>query len=295
MAVTGFVCWGVQEGLHLALTPRLAAALGFALLCRVSPTSRRWLWKRLYQTLAARDDDADWAFMNHGFADLDHQAGDLRLVSSDEKDRSAIQLYHHVTASVDLRGRDVLEVGCGRGGGASYIARYLRPRSIVGVDFSYQAIAHCQRHRVAPELSLAHGDAEALPFSDGQFDVVVNVESSHCYGSMERFLAEAYRVLRPDGLLLFADLRFNDGIARLRDHLRSSRFRLLEEHTITRNVVKALESDHERKLALIGQKVPAVFRSQFSRFAGTKGTRTHEMLRDGQAEYLCCTLRKAPA
>ena len=269
----------------------MVGLLGF--LCR-APNLRRWLWKMLYQVLAARYNDADWAFMNYGFASLDPQATPLCLASSDENDRSAIQLYHHVAASVDLRGRDVLEVGCGRGGGASYVARYLRPRSTVGVDFSHEAIAHCRQHRTAPELSFAYGDAEALPFSDGQFDVMINIESSHCYGSMERFLSEAYRILRPSGLLLFADLRFNDGVARLRDQLRSSRFQLFEEHTITRNVVEALDRDHERKLAIIGRNVPALFRRHFSRFAGMKGTRTYEMLRDGRGEYLCCTLHKTP-
>lgn len=265
--------------------------LGF--LCRVSPNLRRRLSKLLYDILAARDDDADWAFMNYGFVDLDAHAARLQLAPSDEKDRCAVQLYHHVAESVDLRGRDVIEVGCGRGGGASYIARYLRPRSMVGVDFSREAIAHCRRHRIVAGLSFADGDAEALPFDDGQFDVVINIESSHCYGSMDRFLAEAYRVLRPDGVLLFADLRFNDGIVRLRDQLRSSRFQLLEQHTITRNVVRALEWDHERRLALIRQKVPPLFHGPILRFAGAKGTRTYEMLRDGQGEYLCCMLSKA--
>ncbi len=265
--------------------------LGF--LCRVSPSLRRRLSRLLYEMLAARDDDADWAFMNYGFAELDPHATRLELAPADEKDRSAIQLYHHVAAWVDLRDRDVVEVGCGRGGGASYIVRYLRPRSMVGVDVSRRAIAHCRRHRGAAGLSFAHGDAEALPFNGGLFDVVINIESSHCYGSMDRFLTEAYRVLRPDGLLLFADLRFNDGIARLRNQLRSSRFQLLEAHTITGNVVRALEWDHERRVALICQKVPRLFRGPFLRFAGAKGTRTYEMLRHGQGEYLCCVLSKA--
>jgi SAM-dependent methyltransferase len=253
---------------------------------------RRRLWKVLYELLAWRDDDVEWAFMNYGFADLDSRALPLPLAPSDEKDRLAIQLYHHVAASVDLAGRDVLEVGCGRGGGASYIARYLGPRMMVGVDFSREAIVHCRRHRRAPGLSFACGDAESLPFTDGQFHVVVNIESSHCYGSLERFLDEAYRVLRPDGLLLFADFRFRDDTVRLRRQLRSSRFRLLKEQAITRNVVGALEREHEHRLAFMRRKVPAILRTPFLRFAGVRGTPIYEMLRGGQAEYISCVLHK---
>jgi ubiquinone/menaquinone biosynthesis C-methylase UbiE len=46
---------------------------------------------------------------------------------------------------------------------------------------------------------LVHGDAENLPFPQVSFDAVINVESAHCYGSIERFLAEVHRVLRPGG------------------------------------------------------------------------------------------------
>src|SRR5258708_19594708 len=49
------------------------------------------------------------------------------------------------------------------------------------------------------------GDAENLPFAKASFDVVINVESAHCYGSIDRFLAEVHRVLRSSGRLAFAD------------------------------------------------------------------------------------------
>ncbi len=41
---------------------------------------------------------------------------------------------------------------------------------------------------------------------------MINIESSHCYGSMTRFLSEVSRVLRPNGYLLLADLRGTDGV-----------------------------------------------------------------------------------
>jgi ubiquinone/menaquinone biosynthesis C-methylase UbiE len=41
------------------------------------------------------------------------------------------------------------------------------------------------------------GDALRLPFGNGSFDVLINVESSRAYDSIERFLHEANRVLRP--------------------------------------------------------------------------------------------------
>jgi len=44
----------------------------------------------------------------------------LTLSEEDEKDRYSIQLYHHVSSQIDLKGLKVLEVGSGRGGDIIY-------------------------------------------------------------------------------------------------------------------------------------------------------------------------------
>jgi SAM-dependent methyltransferase len=263
----------------------------FGLISRLSPNLKRELWRIWYQYLA-NNREAEWAFMNYGFVDLDPHAKPLALSPSDEKDRLCIQLYHHVAGAVDLRGLDVLEVGCGRGGGCSYIWGYLGPRSVVGVDLSQKAIELCRRHHAAAGLRFSQGDAEALPFADRTFDVVVNVESSHCYGSMERFLSEVCRVLRPHGYFLLADLRGRDRVVPLREQLRSSGLALLKEEAISLNVLAALDLGNERKLGLIREKVPRLLRRSFHHFAGIKGTKIYESLRDGGSEYLSYILRK---
>jgi SAM-dependent methyltransferase len=50
------------------------------------------------------------------------------------------------------------------------------------------------------------GDAEDLPFSDNEFDIVINVESSHNYPNLRRFFEEVARVLRPGGFFSHADV-----------------------------------------------------------------------------------------
>jgi SAM-dependent methyltransferase len=224
-------------------------------------------------------------FTNYGFAPL---AGDGRqpaLDAKDEADRFGIQLYHHVAAAVDLSGRDVLEVGCGRGGGASYISRYLGPRAVTGLDLDPGAIAFCRQNVRAPGLSFRAGNSEALPFADGSFDAVVNVESSHCYGSMRDFLREVRRVLRPGGFFLFADFRTRALTPRLHGQLERAGFRFVSEHSITANVFAALDRDSRRKLALIRRRVPPLLRPLFCQFAATEGTATYEAFHTGAWEY----------
>ena len=83
---------------------------------------------------------------------------------------------------------------------------------MIGVDFSDKAVNLCKKYYCVDGLSFVPGDAEHLPFDDDSFDAVVNVESSHCYGSMATFLAQVKRVLKPGGHFLFADFRTREQI-----------------------------------------------------------------------------------
>src|SRR4030095_14006956 len=88
---------------------------------------RRARWRPWYQFLAARYREPGWTFMNYGYRDPSGAAGPA-LDPADEVDRSSIQLYDVVARGAPIADRDVLEVGCGRGGGAAYLARAFSPR-----------------------------------------------------------------------------------------------------------------------------------------------------------------------
>ena len=59
--------------------------------------------------------------------------------------------------------KKVLEVGSGRGGGASYVSRYLKPKSVVGIDISKNAVRLCNSTHQHPNLSFCVGDSEKIP------------------------------------------------------------------------------------------------------------------------------------
>jgi len=87
-------------------------------------------WEVWYWYISNRDKDGEVVFLNYGYADNNK----LELEKEDENSRYSIKLYDYAANSIRLEGLDVLEVGCGRGGGASYIARYLEPRSVKAMD-----------------------------------------------------------------------------------------------------------------------------------------------------------------
>jgi SAM-dependent methyltransferase len=252
--------------------------------------ARQLAWRLCYELLAARVRRPEWGFMNYGSAP-DGAGPGVVLTEDDEPDRLCIQLYAHTVDGVALEGKDVLEVGSGRGGGASYLARYGRPRSTTGLDFSASAVALCRRQR--PGLRFVRGDAQALPFADGSFDVVVNVESSHCYPSMEAFLSEVRRVLRPGGTFAWADLRGTAAVDRLGEQLRASGLTVTAERDITAEVLRAMRMDDARKAALVQAWIPRPFRPAFRPFAGMAGTRNFTGFERGDLRYLSARLVKA--
>jgi ubiquinone/menaquinone biosynthesis C-methylase UbiE len=84
------------------------------------------------------------------------------------------------------------------------------------------------------EIEFIQGSAERLPFGDEDFDVVINIESSHTYGSVARFLSEVERVLRPGGYLLLADLRTSAGVTTLQQQINLCNWKWYQKKTLVK-------------------------------------------------------------
>jgi ubiquinone/menaquinone biosynthesis C-methylase UbiE len=161
------------------------------------------------------------------------------------------------------------------------------------MDFSQEAVDLCNRHRLAPGLAFVCGDAQSMPFPASSFDAVVNIESSHCYESMDAFLSEVRRVLRPGGRLFFADLRSMDGVNTLREQFNACSLTVEKETDITTNVLTALRRDNAQKLELIDALIPRMFHRPFRVFEGIAGTRNYVGLESGKLHYLSAQLVKS--
>ena len=252
---------------------------------------RRPLWRLWHSWIINREKKGvAMTCMNYGYADLGNPET-IELEPEDESERYGVQLYNQAVSWVDLKGRRVLEVGSGRGGGGSFVARYLQPESYVGLDLSEPGIRFCNAYHTAPNLRFVHGDAEDIPFEDDSFDAVVNVESSRCYPHIERFFAEVKRVLRPDGDFLLTDMRWKDDVENLRRKLDEAGFQLVSEKPIRENVVRALDIDDDRKLKLIQSRIPRFLLKTFAEFAGTRGSGRYEAFASGDMEYWSFHLR----
>jgi SAM-dependent methyltransferase len=109
---------------------------------------------------------------------------------------------------LDLRGKDVVEIGCGLGGRTAHIAT-LQPKSVLGVDINREEIEEARRlsRELHPELSgvldfRCVGEDESL---GTEFcDVVILIDAIEHVVSPVSIVRHAYSYLRPGGVLYFS-------------------------------------------------------------------------------------------
>jgi SAM-dependent methyltransferase len=232
------------------------------------PGFKSVLTRALYEYLSVRVKDKGAVFMNFGYAPHHEDPAALPLAPEDEPHRYPLQLYHHIAKSIQWENADALEVSSGRGGGAHFIMRHFRPRSYKGVDFSTRAIDFCRSHYTLKGLSFEHGNAEALPYPDNSFDVVVNVEASLYYPNITKFFEHVRRVLKPNGYFLYTDLRYEEKVEIWRAQLRNMGLKVIKEEEITNNVLKAMELDRERRIDMVRRYAPRIMHKMSYHLAG---------------------------
>lgn len=103
----------------------------------------------------------------------------------------------------DMTGTDAIELGCGTAYVSGWMAR--RGARVVGIDNSQRQLETARRlaaeHGV--DLTLVHGNAEAVPYPDGSFDFAISEYGAATWCDPYAWIPEAHRLLRPGGELVF--------------------------------------------------------------------------------------------
>ena len=107
------------------------------------------------------------------------------------------QLCHYLFQTIGMEtGMLMLEPGCGRGEHLSNFKEL--GLDVRGVDISPEASSYVEDL----EISLCDVESEPFPFDDDQFDIIYSKSFIEHLHNPDKFLAEAYRVLKPGGMLL---------------------------------------------------------------------------------------------
>lgn len=249
---------------------------------------RSLFFKIWYWYVSTVDKNAEVIFMNFGYSKDKYK---IDLKNEDEKNRYSAQLYNLVASGTEIKEKNILEVGCGRGGGLSFVNRYFSPKNVTGVDLNKKAIKFCKKYYKEGNNNFFQANAQKLPFNNNVFDVVLNVESSHRYIQMDEFLSEVKRVLKPNGYLSFTDFREKKDIEKLHNQIIEAGFIIEKHESITKNVVEALELATPDREKLVHKLAPKFLHSLAKNFAATKGTETYKRFDTNFYEYVFYVLK----
>lgn len=128
-----------------------------------------------------------------------------RVVPTTPEHRGYFQehMTRYMFAAQFVRGRVVLDAGCGTGYGAAYLASRGAAR-VYGIDMAADAIEYSRVHYQRDNVIFSVMDCTTLDFPDETFDVVVSLEVIEHLGDAERYLSEMRRVLKADGVFILS-------------------------------------------------------------------------------------------
>ncbi|NCG30481.1 MAG: methyltransferase domain-containing protein [Bacteroidetes bacterium] len=253
---------------------------------RGNASFRQSLWKWWYNFLSRKYSNlTEWTCMNYGYLPEG-------FVGSAAHEEVSKNLYQQVVNGVNISDKDVLEVGCGRGGGLHHLHERFSPKASVGLDLSHRSISFCNKRFPDKGLRYIQGSADDLPLDSDTMDTLINVESSHTYPDFDAFVKEACRVLKPGGHFCYADFRQAEKVDSIKKSIESAGFQIEVYNDISSNVLLALKADEPNRDELIKAHVPWWMRTTVKQFAGVPGSKFFTDLSSGETVYMHIISRK---
>ncbi len=176
-------------------------------------------------SITFQDAGALYDFMGH--APLDYDARDdaslvnlgywqgLNSFTKGHLSRSNHALFQLVCQNARLSEKDdfVADIGCGFGNVAILCATDFHCLNVMGINISQyqvdQSIARVARLNLQHRVAIKNMSATDLKFADNSVDKMICTEAAFHFDSRVDFFREAYRTLKPGGILSLADMVYN--------------------------------------------------------------------------------------
>ncbi|WP_459501579.1 class I SAM-dependent methyltransferase [Bacillus sp. C1] len=136
-----------------------------------------------------------------------HDANNKYTYASRKADSSWREMIQNI---IDVNGKNIIDIGCGGGIYTKELA-LMGANKVVGFDFSKKMLqAAAENCTSIQNISFIHGDAHKTPFANETFDIVISRAVIHHLHDIPKFLCEASRILKKDGILILQDRTIED-------------------------------------------------------------------------------------
>lgn len=187
------------------------------------------------------------------------------FVNSKKQAERNIEITEQLFGQIDLSNvKKVLEIGCGIGVVASYLAEKYK-WNVTGIDLDPEQIERAKDDNVENEyLKFFIADVTKLSFEDREFDMVLSFDVLHHIPNWDKALNEICRILKPEGFYILNDITllkftariFKDwGVFTVDDiiyHLKENNFEIVYEEKPKINIFL-------RHFSVVSQKNPTKY------------------------------------
>jgi SAM-dependent methyltransferase len=240
-------------------------------------------WRSFYDLLSRRLENVGLAdvsfFLNYGYVPTDSGNESSFIIREGTFNANSVRLVFEVIGSLDLNDCTIVEIGCGRGGNSALVAEKFNAQ-VIGIDMSPEAITFCRRRHVIPSTDFRVGNALDIPLEDASCDAVINVESSHSYGNLPKFLSQVRRICRSGGWFLHTDFLSPEDWDYIRMRLKALDFSTESDRDITANVLASRDQASSNYEQVYGDG-----NARVANFLALPGSAIYEQLRAGLLEY----------
>jgi len=233
-------------------------------------------------------------FLNYGYVP-DGSEQHAVIEPDDAWNRNSVKLLLETVGRTEIRGRQVIDIGCGRGGNIAALSKYFKPLYIVGLDICPANITYCNAKSRGGESFYLVGDAENIPFADESFDVVLNIESAHAYPNRSRFYEEVYRIMRGGGVFLYTELMLGDQVAQNLRLLEEVGLSVIRNQDVTSNVLLSCDESAKQRTGTQGIASNAKASTNIgdiNDFISLPGSKKYEEMKAGTRQYRMMNLVK---
>jgi SAM-dependent methyltransferase len=251
--------------------------VAYEVLYRLSPARKHW-------------------FFNGGYLPVDD---DFLAIPEFRAETHCAMMYHQAGHSqikeLAPTPRQIIDIGCGQGGGLVYLSRLYPGAGLTGTERSRSAVA-LARQRTAGliEADIRSGSAALAGFAPASFDLVISVGAPTYFG-LTRFVSEVARLVSPGGVISFSGgYRQGDHTlieAELRQAAAAEGLEFISYRDITPHTFASLKADLPRREVEIA-KVPWPFRIYAVKWADMPGSREFLEYETGQRADFAAVLRK---
>ena len=209
----------------------------------------------------------NYIFMNYGYADLNQHGYPLspkNLLPLHSEWYYQANLYIYLLSLIKPTYKDnILDIGCGNGGGTSVYQEYYDFNKVVGIDINKDYIDFCKNSY--PKIKFLEQNILYNNLPNNFFNIITGIQIiesfNNSFNTLNLLFQQLKRILSLKGTLLLTIHQYNnniDGFLILKKALKNNNLNILKEIDISKNVSSALNIDlhkhHNQNLYNITRK-----------------------------------------